>query len=540
MNRNRRIRISLIVLLTVVLIFAGSTIRYYQPTSFLDGSFPFFKVAFLMMLIFCLYFLWLYFDARKEQKDNMEKIKEIQYLRHVENDLFSAYIDEAYLKNALKTVAEYVGAERAFFWTSSQNHRRKRRIWFSDESGNTIRSDVYKLFPGVSSLLQNQEALLNYDVPELCRKYVIDEEMIRRMGIQSLMAVMVRRQNGEIAGVLGACNLKKQWKDTLPLDRVSKAFSMTADFVEEHHYLVHIGQIDSLTGLLNRNSYQQDVKKAEEKEFQSVCCIYIDANGLHELNNYLGHEAGDEMLRAVASALQTSFSESDIYRIGGDEFVVLCWNQTQEAVYRASWKAEKSIRAQGYDVSMGIEWRDKNLNMKSIIHQAEENMQNAKKRYYQEHGMDRRKRDMNSQMDHILEEKKDMETLLSYLAPYFRGVLFVNLKKDTFRHLYLPQIFQGIVSESEESFRALAKSYTEKWVREEDRGILSEISDFQKLAVALKEGEHPEFTYRTIHGEKIRLRILKHLGYARKDRETVWIFSGEDQMLDIHERDDKI
>ena len=133
-----------------------------------------------------------------------------------------------------------------------------------------------------------------------------------------------------------------------------------------------------------------------------------------------------------------------------------------------------------------------------------------------------------------------METLLSYLAPYFRGVLFVNLKKDTFRHLYLPQIFEGIVSESEESFRALAKSYTEKWIREEDRGILSEISDFQKLAVALKEGEHPEFTYQTIHGEQIRLRILKHQGYARKDRETVWIFSGEDQMLDIHERDDKI
>ena len=51
--------------------------------------------------------------------------------------------------------------------------------------------------------------------------------------------------------------------------------------------------------------------------------VYIDVVGLHEINNHLGHKAGDGMLCAVAGAMQRMFPLADTYRIGGDEFVVL-------------------------------------------------------------------------------------------------------------------------------------------------------------------------------------------------------------------------
>ena len=54
-----------------------------------------------------------------------------------------------------------------------------------------------------------------------------------------------------------------------------------------------------------------------------ICCIYVDVNGLHELNNTQGHAAGDKMLQTVASLMRTQFGDRHVYRIGGDEFVVL-------------------------------------------------------------------------------------------------------------------------------------------------------------------------------------------------------------------------
>ncbi|MFR0979352.1 MAG: GGDEF domain-containing protein [Holdemania filiformis] len=58
----------------------------------------------------------------------------------------------------------------------------------------------------------------------------------------------------------------------------------------------------------------------------SICCIELDMNGLKQVNDTLGHAAGDRALREIASALKTVFlcrQPDSVFRVGGDEFCVL-------------------------------------------------------------------------------------------------------------------------------------------------------------------------------------------------------------------------
>ena len=76
--------------------------------------------------------------------------------------------------------------------------------------------------------------------------------------------------------------------------------------------------------------YGELLHKSEQRTISPAICVYIDANGLHELNNERGHEAGDLMLRFVADSLMEQFPKGSLYRVGGDEFVVFPFKMSFE------------------------------------------------------------------------------------------------------------------------------------------------------------------------------------------------------------------
>ncbi|MDF2442745.1 MAG: diguanylate cyclase, partial [Subtercola sp.] len=83
---------------------------------------------------------------------------------------------------------------------------------------------------------------------------------------------------------------------------------------------------DSLTGLANRRSMETNIPvmiALAERTGQRVGCLLIDLDHFKSVNDTLGHEAGDDVLKAVAGALRDTTRESDVcVRIGGDEFCV--------------------------------------------------------------------------------------------------------------------------------------------------------------------------------------------------------------------------
>lgn len=156
--------------------------------------------------------------------------------------------------------------------------------------------------------------------------------------------------------------------------------------------LVIMSETDLLTGLKNRNSYENNHPKYPDKCRFSLTCIYIDANGLHELNNSKGHKAGDEMLCTIADFLKERFYLQDIYRIGGDEFVVFVVDDMTGSAPVVMKEIEKRLNEKDYHISWGLTAVSAGLiNMTSLIIETEQKMYKAKTAYYIERGIDRRK-----------------------------------------------------------------------------------------------------------------------------------------------------
>lgn len=77
---------------------------------------------------------------------------------------------------------------------------------------------------------------------------------------------------------------------------------------------------DGLTNLLLKGQYEEDYKNAKQDD---LCIVYFDINNLKHTNDTLGHRYGDKLIIAASEALTANFRDENIYRTGGDEFIVL-------------------------------------------------------------------------------------------------------------------------------------------------------------------------------------------------------------------------
>ncbi len=155
----------------------------------------------------------------------------------------------------------------------------------------------------------------------------------------------------------------------------------------------YLSVTDLLTGAKNRNCYQNDLPVAAGRCRETLLCVFADVNGLHELNDRKGHEAGDRMLILVAEELIKHFGLEQVYRIGGDEFVVFRPDASQDETEAALDEMRGVFRAQGYYVSFGMaEESAKTVDAEELVRRAETAMYEEKRRYYETVGVDRRHR----------------------------------------------------------------------------------------------------------------------------------------------------
>lgn len=147
---------------------------------------------------------------------------------------------------------------------------------------------------------------------------------------------------------------------------------------------------DSLTGLLNRHAYQADIRKNPE---EITALISIDMNGLKTLNDTYGHAAGDEALVTLALCFHKALKPRQFgYRIGGDEFVILCRKASREQMMELIGRIEENVNATKYHCAIGYSYSDDGKKpVEEMLKESDMIMYAAKERYYQESGKDRRK-----------------------------------------------------------------------------------------------------------------------------------------------------
>lgn len=115
-----------------------------------------------------------------------------------------------------------------------------------------------------------------------------------------------------------------------PSDKVEKVIGVVFDITERKHMEDQLKQLayhDELTDLPNRTSLKKHLKKAmarSKRHEHDLSVMFIDLDGFKNVNDTLGHDAGDELLKEVSARLDDIVREEDLVaRHGGDEFIVV-------------------------------------------------------------------------------------------------------------------------------------------------------------------------------------------------------------------------
>lgn len=214
---------------------------------------------------------------------------------------------------------------------------------------------------------------------------------------------------------------------------------------------------DSLTGLLNRNAFDDDVEFIQATHDKPLTVMYIDLIGLHEINNHLGHARGDVVLCELADAARAYFGDDNIYRIGGDEFVIISFAHSMAQSARQMGYMRQELLDHGCELSVGMAESDDGEDIPDLVNQAENEMRKDKKRYYASGSGKRQLRTLNKQLEDILVRNKDMESLLQHLNTRYSIAYVVNLRADTQRPVVVPGYVQKMLDKHGGSFREMLR-----------------------------------------------------------------------------------
>ena len=170
---------------------------------------------------------------------------------------------------------------------------------------------------------------------------------------------------------------------------LNTAIAISTTFYVLYVY-AEVNRYDPLTGLFNRSMYYADLPKLE-KNITGV--IQIDMNGLKYINDTFGHIEGDVSLEIVAqSILKASTSKMFVYRLGGDEFLILAVNESENQIINTMKKIREDLAKTEYSVALGYAYRDdKSILVEDLLKDAEKKMYLDKDAFYKTSTIKRRK-----------------------------------------------------------------------------------------------------------------------------------------------------
>lgn len=344
-------------------------------------------------ICFLSYLFWMLDDLHKKAQEKQKRLDEVNYIYNVEKVLFSAHQDIEQISEALKVVAKATSAKIAFFVMFNETENDNIFNWCDEIDKNMELCKILKRNKFFVNEISIETATLKLDNLEYWRfeKPVIYQEL-RRTGANNFAEVPVKDEHENIIGMLGVINMESTYKVIDFLEQVKFSFSMFYKNLTLFNMIKEMGEKDYLTGLLNRNSYQERIETYKKVYKTSLACIYFDANGLHELNNTSGHDAGDKMLQNVGKLICTQFGKQNAYRIGGDEFLAFAVDQDEASIQVKINEIKTTLENQGYYLSVGLAWQQKVTSLKELVKESEQKMYQDKNEFYQKNGIEPRNR----------------------------------------------------------------------------------------------------------------------------------------------------
>ncbi|MCR4777058.1 MAG: GGDEF domain-containing protein [Saccharofermentans sp.] len=215
-------------------------------------------------------------------------------------------------------------------------------------------------------------------------------ESLKKEHVESLVLFPLD-VGSENLGYIWACNF-----DINNTVKIKETLELTIYFVASeiaNHKLLErlkrLSSIDMLTGVLNRNEMNNRIdglRTGASPALKGVGIIFADLNGLKKVNDNGGHTAGDLLLKNAAIVLQNVFIGDEIYRAGGDEFMVLL-SYTSEDEIIEKCKRVRSLSKQYKDVSfaLGYSYQNNSSDITEALKLADQRMYADREEFYKTH-----------------------------------------------------------------------------------------------------------------------------------------------------------
>ena len=375
---------------------------------------------------------------------------ERKLVKCIENLVLSTDFDAA-VNSMLETILEHYSADRAYIfefdWTRDVTHNTYEicRDGVTPEKDNlqNLPIEVVALWVDI---FRNQHRKINIieDVDALkddpARR--IEYDCLHPQGIKSLITVPIF-VSGELHGFLGVDNPHAHMDAPEMLAQITYVAANELQKRTLTDELTVKSYLDPLTGLRNRLAYDEALGYLLGKEIPTGVG-FLDLNGLKWINDNLGHDMGNKALRRVCEILLKYIQKEYVYRISGDEFVII-WTDVEYPIFNAAAEQLEAALVEEKDIaSFGFVWGAEE-DVGVAVRKAEQAMQAAKNKFYASNT------DLKGQrpgyLDLLLKEFRD-STFIPYLQPLYSiqydrvyGAEVLVLKIDPHGNIHPPVEF---------------------------------------------------------------------------------------------------
>lgn len=334
-----------------------------------------------------------------EQERQKEELKAMLDGQNVILDCVQMLQGAEDILEVLDWVAEKIGsfvhARRAYIYENCPEEGAEGiHVWYSPEVSEEKRAGVepeIDLAWRCGSLFRNRNCVVIQDLKLIERQNRPVYEAMVSEGVSCIVAAPLELEK-KCIGYMEIDNPSEE-----RIEKIAPLISTLAYFIsscmcvcKNYRRLERQSYTDSLTGVRNRNAYNQMVKQLVCEEEGQAGVVYIDVNDMKGLNDRFGHAFGDHILADLSGRIASCFKRDDIYRIDGDEFVVICLEGTKAQLADKVQLLTCGVREQNeYCVSIGYQWSEKRSDIRNLIAASDRMMYENKKGFYFDRPMPR-------------------------------------------------------------------------------------------------------------------------------------------------------
>lgn len=179
------------------------------------------------------------------------------------------------------------------------------------------------------------------------------------------------------------------------IQRFKYLLDIITERINRYNNATFRGEHDELTGCYNKLRLQK--YKTSYEVCSQYAVIFIDVNNLKKMNDTFGHGAGDALLRHASNRLNFWTNYGDVYRMGGDEFMIVVTDKSQEAIFSLINKWYPTVGQLNRDsdgfkclLSYGVAFGTNGDNFDTILKEADDKMYEMKVRIKKELGEEMR------------------------------------------------------------------------------------------------------------------------------------------------------